>query len=199
MHPNEMTPEALGAMDDDERRQAEAEMDKLQMLGGLLQTKLNEYVRAREPVERRMVDDLRQYHGRYKTEQEASQKKSKRSKAFNNVTRPKTNAWIAQMCDMLFPNDDKNYGIGPTPVPELSKKFDDETPATINGEQYQGPDGAPITEGMIARRTMEIAKEKAEAMEREIDDQLVECDYNAQSRVALRYAGILGTGVLCPV
>lgn len=173
------------------------QLDPLALIGLRMRKTAADLVAQRAPIEQRWIDDLRQYHGRYKTEQEASQKKSKRSKAFNNVTRPKTNAWIAQMCDMLFPNDDKNYGIGPTPVPELSKKFDDETPATINGEQYQGPDGAPITEGMIARRTMEIAKEKAEAMEREIDDQLVECDYNAQARVALRYAGILGTGVLC--
>lgn len=173
------------------------QLDPLALIGLRMRKTAADLVSQRATIEQRWIDDLRQYHGRYKGEEVASRKQSKRSRAFNNITRPKTNAWIAQMCDMLFPNDDKNYGIGPTPVPELSRQFDDETPALIDGEQYQDAEGNIITEGMIARRKMEIAKERAEAMEREINDQLVECDYNAQARVALRYAGILGTGILC--
>ena len=113
------------------------QLDPLALIGLRMRKTAADLVSQRATIEQRWIDDLRQYHGRYKYEQVASRKQSKRSRAFNNITRPKTNAWIAQMCDMLFPNDDKNYGIGPTPVPELSRQFDDETPALIDGEQYQ--------------------------------------------------------------
>jgi hypothetical protein len=45
-----------------------------------------------------------------------------KSRAIINMTRPKTKAWAARLGDLLFPADDKNWGISPTPVPELTEK-----------------------------------------------------------------------------
>ena len=48
----------------------------------------------------------------------------------------------------------------------------------------------------IAREIMDIAKKKAEAMQREIEDQLIECDYNGELRKVIHDAAVLGTGVV---
>jgi hypothetical protein len=43
------------------------------------------------------------------------------AKAFVKLTRHKTNGWAARLSDLLFPTDEKNWGIQPTPMPELAK------------------------------------------------------------------------------
>ena len=76
----------------------------------------------RGPLEKRWLEDLRQYHGVYeKNIADILRNDAERSSAFINITRPKTNAWRARLGDMLFPNDEKNWGIDPTPVPTLTQ------------------------------------------------------------------------------
>ena len=48
----------------------------------------------------------------------------------------------------------------------------------------------------IARAVMDMANKKAEAMQREIEDQLIECDYNSELRKVLHDAAVFGTGVI---
>jgi hypothetical protein len=73
-------------------------------------------------VEARWTEDLEQYHGVYdsKTRGELAKGKGARSQLFIGATRSKTNALEARIADMLFPTDEKNWGMGPTPVPELA-------------------------------------------------------------------------------
>ena len=56
--------------------------------------------------------------------------------------------------------------------------------------------GQPMRLKDIAREVMNLAKRKAEAMQREIDDQLTESDYNSEVRKILHDAAVLGTGVI---
>jgi hypothetical protein len=86
-----------------------------------LEGQLREVITARSAVETRWLEDLRQFHGVYEPEIEAVLRdpEQERSRAFINMTRPKTTAWQARLSDLLFPADEKNYGISPTPVPEL--------------------------------------------------------------------------------
>src|SRR3546814_5739656 len=77
---------------------------------------------ARVNIESRWMEDLRQFHGIYEAGvQGALANDSERSKVFVNLTRPKTLAWEARLTDLLFPADDRNYGIQPTPVPDLDE------------------------------------------------------------------------------
>jgi hypothetical protein len=48
----------------------------------------------------------------------------------------------------------------------------------------------------VARAVIELASKKAEAMQREIEDQLIECDYNAELRKVIHDAAKLGAGVV---
>lgn len=172
---------------------------RLDSLGNMLQTKLKDYVSLREPIERRMLEDLRQYHGRYDAETEAamSSKDFKRSKVFANITRSKTNAAESRIADMLFPADDKNWGINPTPIPETSKDAQG-----FEGQQQLPPGMAPQQLGGPAGITPQqpdpeaLAKKAAQGMTRVIEDQLTECHYNIQARRMIHQAAQLGTGVM---
>lgn len=86
-----------------------------------LEAEANDRVRRRSHIEKRWLEDLRQYHGLYDPTTEAIlNADDERSKVFINITQPKATAWSARMGDMLFPNDDRNWGIEPTPVPTLT-------------------------------------------------------------------------------
>lgn len=191
MHPNEYTPERLGSLEDEARLEAERAVERLQALGDSLQTRLREYVQQRDPIERRMIEDLRQYHGRYDADTEAlmSSAKYKRSKVYANITRSKTNAAEARLSELLFPADDKNWGIEPTPIPEVYQALQDQTP-------IPGPDGQPATVGDAAQAALDAAKKACEKMSTAIEDALVESDYSSEARRAIHQAAMLGTGVL---
>ncbi|OBX09596.1 hypothetical protein QV08_01270 [Gallibacterium salpingitidis] len=153
-----------------------AEAKTLDGFGSELQGLLYEQMKQRQPITERWVSDMYQYRNQYE-----SGTKANGSQVFVGYTRSKTDAWTAQMTDMLFPSDDKNYGIQPTPIPEI---------ATLAKQQAETPDV------IMARQLMQQAKESAEAMEKLIDDQLLECDYAAEARLCLHYAAVLGTGIL---
>jgi hypothetical protein len=54
----------------------------------------------------------------------------------------------------------------------------------------------PLAMRDIARAAMQTAREKSDAMQLEIEDQLVECDYNGELRKVLHNSARLGTGVI---
>lgn len=89
-----------------------------------------------------------------------------RSTIFLNITRPYCDAASARVGDMLLPTDDRNWGLRPTPVPELVRQLEDYTPLLdpktgqapqvpqvdpATGEQMMqpppsGPDGQPMVD-----------------------------------------------------
>lgn len=219
----ELTPEEAYEAEQQAIEQARIEeeqrQEKLQMLGNTLSAKLQDFISAREPIERRMLEDLRQYHGRYdaKTEQVMADEKYKRSKVFANITRSKTNAAEARISDMLFPADDKNWSIGPTPIPEIRKQeaveniqqqalpMPQQDPIAqaigMMGEQggqmqVPGMPAAPAQQADPMAEQMKIAKKAAQGMTRTIEDQLTEAQYNIHARRAIHQAAVLGTGIL---
>lgn len=195
------------------RREEERIAELVQSLGSSLQIKLRKYISQREPIERRMLEDLRQYHGRYDaaTESAMSDQKYKRSKVFANITRSKTNAAEARIGDMLFPADDKNWAIQPTPIPETGERaaeaaFDhaDQMPQMdpmAQAMQQMGQPQAPMQPAPAPQKTpqqlaLEAAKKAAQGMTTKIEDQLTECQYNIQARRMIHQAAVLGTGIL---
>lgn len=138
--------------------------DKLELLGASLASTRDKWVNARVAtgVERRWLEDLDQYLGRDVATKMAADMmeavenggvvgrkpdaKIQRSTVFVNITRPKTNAVEARLANMLFPNDDRAWGIKPTPNPLLVKKALEESQALAAQWQQMGaaaPQGAP--------------------------------------------------------
>ena len=156
-------------------------LEAITAFGSDLKSKLLEHLKQRQPIVQRWVKDMYQYRNQYE-----SSVKTGKSKVFVGYTRSKTDSWTAQMTDMLFPSDDKNYGISPTPMPDIANL----------AKQPDSDDPQQVAQISNARALMKRAKESAEAMEKLIDDQLLECDYAAEARLCLHYAAVLGTGIL---
>jgi hypothetical protein len=115
-----------------------------------------------------------------------------RSRVVINIVRPKVDQAVARMCEILFPVDDRNWGIKPTPLPEMVDMVgnDAETVDPATGE----PTG--LTADQEAKAIMQAAKEAAEGMERSIDDSLTESRFNGESRKGVEDGIRLGTMVM---
>lgn len=174
--------------------------------------------RASSGVESRWMEDLDAYNGRdsaYRGSLEdiltngltsglQSNDKAQfkfRSTVFIQKTRAKTNSAAARMADMLFPTDDRNWALEPTPVPGLMDALKNHANERYVDPQSKGElphptEQRPLTVGDMTTETMKIARDKALRMQSEIDDQLVECMYHAEGRKLLDDAAQMGTGVL---
>jgi hypothetical protein len=174
-----------------------------------------EHVQARSAIELRWLEDLRAYHGRYdeKTEAALNEPGNERSRAFIKLTRARTDAWESRLSDMLFPVDDDNWGIAPTPVPELTRAAQDAIAlaraaadkANMAGAQGMPPDQvqAIVDHGnqaadLHAQVEAELAEAKTRcaAMAVQIKDQLAESQYGKRCRDVIRDACRLGAGIL---
>lgn len=115
-----------------------------------------------------------------------------RSKVVINIVRPKVDQAVARMCEILFPVDDRNWGIKPTPLPEMASMVGN------NAQTVDPATGQPtgLTADQEAKAVMEAAKEAAEAMQRSIDDSLTEAKYNGESRKGIEDGVRLGTMVM---
>lgn len=83
-----------------------------------LQRTADERVMQRANIEKRWLEDLRQYHGQNLQDTKID---AERSSMIMNITRTATNWLAAQMFDMMFPTDDRNWAISPSPVPEMDR------------------------------------------------------------------------------
>lgn len=111
-----------------------------------------------------------------------------RSRLYLNVTKPKTDAAVARVQEMLVPNDDKPWEIGPTPIPELAEGDQDRMLKLGDGTEAKAAD--------VANVVRQRAQAKADKMAAWIEDQFVEGSVYAEMRKVIRDAGRLGTGCL---
>lgn len=204
--------------DVDQEAQLQARQDLLDRIGMHFSGERTTYIgdRRASGVETRWIEDIEFYHGRDAVVRRGSlmenmeqsgtniqrtrRETETRSRVFVNITRPKTLSAAARISDMLLPVDDKNWGIRPTPVPELAAMGRDSTPiismgkpvmmTTPEGEQKQ------MTVSDYIDQVNSEANERAKRMEDEINDQLTESDYNDECRDVIFGAAYLGTGIL---
>lgn len=115
-----------------------------------------------------------------------------RSRVVINIVRPKVDQAVSRMCEILFPVDDRNWGLKPTPLPELATMVGNDTP-TVNPMTGE-PTG--LTANDEADAIMQAAKEACEGMERSIDDSLTECHYNSECRKGIEDGVRLGTMII---
>src|SRR5262245_4647573 len=95
--------------------------ERLRDIVGRHEAEVNSRIGKRTSLEDRWIADLEQYHGRYDPITAKVLFDEQRSGLFINYTRPKTDALGARLKDLLFPTDEKNWGISPTPVPTLAE------------------------------------------------------------------------------
>lgn len=197
-----------------ERKAKEARRARAQSVADKVGGYVKEAVQARENsgVERRWREDLVYYYGSLDilrsvrgvidsalsdkaTAKGNNTERTTRSTINVNITRPKVNAAFSRLSDMLLPVDDRNFSIEHSPKPDLGSSGDTEDEP---GKLVAGP-GQSGTVMTMEQRTEKIrkeAKKRAANMQRTIDDNLTECDYNSECRKALWQAACLGTGII---
>ena len=199
---------------EDEEELMRKRAEKLQSFGSSLGGQRDEWIRSRGSygVDKRWIEDEDQYNGKDNIAKAASQMmtsveqgypvttqmaKPHRSTVFIGMTRQKTNAAEARLADILLPTDDRNWGIQPTPDPQLmGMSKDNKAAMDEQGQPVMGEDGQPARVRDVVKAVLEMANKKAEAMQTEIEDQLVECNYNGELRKMIHDAAVLGTGVV---
>lgn len=189
------------------------DIERLQAIVGGLEREALARVGRRTEVEARWLRNLRQYHGVYDDDiAQALADDTTKSTLFINQTRPKTNTCAAKLSDMLFPTDDKNWGVKETPVPQLVDTASRAPQAAVaaaeranqmvqagqgaEAEQVVGQANAGLEAGDAAKADLETAKQAAKSMEKEIEDQLRQCQYNVAAREVIEDACKLGTGIM---
>lgn len=177
-----------------------------------LGTLAEDQVIARNHIETRWLENLRAYHGFYDPQVEADLKAANQSRAFIKITGAKTRALVARLYDLIFPTDDRNWSIGPTPVPKLSRELTEaEDMAKAAAEAANIAEGsgdafaveAAVEQGndqaqraKSAREIIDKMNKAGKLMQEEMDDQLVESLYPQECRKLITDAGKLGTGIL---
>lgn len=191
-------------------------------LGGIvarMQSAALDRVAKRLTLEQRWIEDLQQYHGKYDAETQNNLKARDQSQLFMNLTMQKTDAMSARLMDLLFPTDDRNWGIQPTPVPTLTRaaqeanaaarEMQEQAKQAMEAQQAEGADPARVAEVQGLQQRADAAKQAAaelqakiaeaknrsELMQEEIDDQLKESQYQAQMRDVIEDGCKIGTGV----
>ena len=141
--------------------------------------------------ERRFIRSLRQYRGQYDPETKARIHPN-RSKAFIRLTRTKVKTYDARMMDIKFPsNEDKDWAIEPTPVPDLHPQMIQDIAGQMFDQTGQMPTQAEVEDVVYQQ-----ADKMAAGMEKEIADQLDEFDYRTVIRNVVHSGHVYGTGVL---
>lgn len=182
------------------------QQETVQLFGRGLQAKFDRQVGLKEELEQRWLDDLRHYNGRYDRDTESKMNsagadgsnKKNSSRVFVNLTRSKSNTAESKWSDLVLPTDDRNWGIKPTPVPDLVDALDDKTEIELvdGSKAVDAETEEPITKGDVAKETMDQAAKASEAMQKEIDDQLTECQYNGVCRDVIHDAVVQGIGII---
>jgi len=181
-------------------------MEPVQVIAQALGVEADDRVAKRDPIEKRWLQDLTQFHGQYQEDIKSDLKQNKKSSLYINATRAKTNVMESRLSDMLFPTDDRNWGILPTPVPELTIESEQKAKTAADAkmaymDNKDDPEFQQVTkdadhELVLIQARMEVARRRARAMEAEIDDNLRECKYAIQARDVIRDGCKLGTGIM---
>lgn len=198
-----LSPEQLAIISEEQAKKKAEQLLRVDALSIRLSAEAVRRSGLRQQLEERWLEDLQQFNGVYNATVMANIKAAEGSQIFINITRPRVKTAAARLGDMLFPTDDRNWGLDPTPVPELVKALNDETPLMdTSGKPIMGePDpetgeAEPLTNADKAAAIMAKAKESAVGMAMEIDDQLTEAQYPSKCRRAIHDACLFGTGVI---
>lgn len=154
---------------------------RMERLGTRMGAQFEQYKKDRRETEQQWLRNLRQVKGIYDPEI-ADRIPEDQSAAYPKVTRTKVIGTVARLMEMLFPQTEKNWGIAPSPLPNLSES---DLQVVLDSLTAPGEDGQtppdPTTE-QIEEAIFKFAKLKSERMSKEIDDQLIELDYITLAR-----------------
>lgn len=138
-----------------------------------------------------------------------------RSTVYLNITRPYVDAASARVADMLLPNDETNWDIRPTPIPDgkftaVSQAAQQMVAPASQPNQLPGQPGqppampgmppaapaAPVAAPDPLEQKKEQARTSAAKAKTQIEDWLVQCQWHSEVRKAIEDCARIGTGIL---
>lgn len=177
----------------------------LKSLGAVMSRRFTQYEQDRRLAELKWARNSRQFLGVYDPEIESALDKN-RSRAYPKITRVKCVSMLSRLMNLLFQADDKNWGAGPSAVPNLHQ---DDLQTVLDGLMPPaGPAGMPgappepPSDDVIEQAIRGFAKKRALRLELEIEDQLQELggsrtlNYVALCRKVLASGIQYGAGLL---
>jgi hypothetical protein len=157
-------------------------------LGAGLMTMLDQAISSRSEAENRWMSDIRQYEAM--PEIIAGTKDSIDSaeyrKTGDNITRSKVLLVTSRLGDMLFPTNEANWDLEPSPSPKMP-------PGVVKDVDEQGQ---PLPPEAVKEMTYKAATAAAYAMKTAVKDNLEESSYSAHGRQAIYQAVLYGTGII---
>jgi hypothetical protein len=175
------------------------DMLKLKALGAFLSAEFKTYESHRKLAELRWVRNLRQFIGEYDPEVSKTFDPN-RSRAYPRITRVKCISMLSRLMNLLFPTTEKNWGLEPSPVPNLSMA--ELTSVLEQAQAGSQQAGQQLTDAVIEAAIRAFASTRADILELELDDQLAELGGNKHMSYVhlcrkVLFSGILyGVGVL---
>lgn len=164
--------------------------------------------------EQQWLEDLRAYKGLYDPDVKIS---ANASKVYPKLTRSKVNIVLSRLHEMLFPENDKNFEIKPTPDPKVSSEIIERIIQSLLQQKMmeaqmeaqmaiqQGQSGSmPGQQPSVESPSIEDVRlaikaftdATCESMSRVIDDQLLEMDYPEETKKVLKSGLLYGTGIM---
>lgn len=173
--------------------------DKIKTFGIRVLSMFDTHERDRKAAEDKWLKNLRQFRGIYDPEI-LSKIPADCSKAYPRLTRWKCIGTVARLMQMLFPQTEKNYGLKPSPLPNLETEQLQEVLDSLVAQKSQAqqipPEQVRCTDEEIEKAIYAYAETKAKRMELKIDDDLQEMDYTTLARRVVFSAVLYNIGIL---
>ena len=171
----------------------------MKKLGASMRSLFEQHEKDRKAAEDRWLQNLRQFRGIYDPEVSKMIPEGF-SRAYPKLTRWKVIGTVARLMQMLFPQTEKNYGVTASPIPDLPT---DQLQQVLNElvaakAQATGvdPKDVELTDEEIEKAIVARAKQRAERMEKKIDDDLKEMEFITLARKVVFSAVLYNVGVL---
>ncbi|MFH2076412.1 MAG: hypothetical protein ABIJ57_13885 [Pseudomonadota bacterium] len=161
-------------------------------LGSHIRASFSAAVQAKSTIMERMLQCLRQREGIYEADVEALIRQSNGTKIYMMITDVKSRALESWLKDIMLPSGEKPYSIEPTPVPDIPPQIVEKArqtfmqdyvarisaqaggfdPSMINPDELR--EAAEKFKDELLKQIRDQAKTDADAIENNVDDELVE-------------------------
>lgn len=162
-----------------------------------------------QSIEDQMLEDYRQRNGQYSPAKLAEIRAYGGSEIYMQLTSVKCRAAEAWIGDVLLPDDEKPWGLDPTPIADLppdkvAEAFQEVTYEVAQHEMLYGvlPSQELIRSRLkhihekMKKEVQEIARERANRMEEKIEDQLVEAKFKRTLKAVIKDIVTTKLGIL---
>lgn len=192
----------------EEFQESKRDSETMRAFGHRLYNQFSTNKAYRRPKELQWLEDLRAYKGVYDPDVRID---PDNSHVYPKLTRSKVNIVLSRLHEMLFPDQDRNWELSPTPEPvikaaivfQIAQQITQPPPidpqtGQVQIDQQTGLPMQPIppTREQLNEAIKDFAKQTAALMQSEIDDQLTEMDYPEVAKKVLRSGLLYGTGIL---